>query len=434
MKLTVIGTGYVGLVDGACFAETGNDVICVDVDQEKIKKLNQGIIPIFEPGLDDIVLRNVDHGRLKFTTNLKEAVRQSEICFISVGTPPAEDGSADLQHVLAAAKSIAQAMNGYKIIVDKSTVPVGTAEKVRATISQYTKHKFDIVSNPEFLKEGAAVPDFMQPERIIIGSNSKKAFAAMDELYQPFVDDGAPIIKMDLRSAELTKYAANAMLATRISFMNDLANLCEKLGADIELVRQGIGSDSRIGPKFLFPGPGYGGSCFPKDVKAVIKTAKEAGYDLELLRAVESVNERQKHVMSQKIINYFKGNLKNKTIAIWGLAFKAKTDDMRESPSIPVINDLLAAGAKIVAHDPEAIETAKRLFGNKIKYIFNNYEVLKKADALLVLTEWNDYRKPDFTKIKQSLKKPVIFDGRNLYDPERLQKLGFKYISIGRQI
>ncbi len=434
MKLTVIGTGYVGLVDGACFAETGNDVICVDVDQEKIKKLNQGIIPIFEPGLDDIVLRNVDHGRLKFTTNLKEAVRQSKICFISVGTPPAEDGSADLQHVLAAAKSIAQAMNGYKIIVDKSTVPVGTAEKVRATISQYTKHKFDIVSNPEFLKEGAAVPDFMQPERIIIGANSKKAFAAMDELYQPFVDDGAPIIKMDLRSAELTKYAANAMLATRISFMNDLANLCEKLGADIELVRQGIGSDSRIGPKFLFPGPGYGGSCFPKDVKAVIKTAKEAGYDLELLRAVESVNERQKHVMSQKIINYFKGNLKNKTIAIWGLAFKAKTDDMRESPSIPVINDLLAAGAKIVAHDPEAIETAKRLFGNKIKYIFNNYEVLKKADALLVLTEWNDYRKPDFTKIKQSLKKPVIFDGRNLYDPERLQKLGFKYISIGRQI
>ncbi|MFZ5392062.1 MAG: UDP-glucose dehydrogenase family protein [Patescibacteria group bacterium] len=432
MKLTVIGTGYVGLVDGACFAENGNDVICVDVDIDKIKKLNRGIIPIFEPGLDDIVLRNVDNGRLKFSTDIKQAVRQSDICFISVGTPPAEDGSADLQHVLAAAKSIAQAMNGYKIIVDKSTVPVGTAEKVQATLAKHTKHKFDVVSNPEFLKEGAAVPDFMHPERIVIGANSQKAFAAMEELYQPFVISGAPIIKMDLRSAELTKYAANAMLATRISFMNDLANLCEKLGADIDLIRKGIGADSRIGSKFLFPGPGYGGSCFPKDVKAIIKTAKENDYDLELLRAVESVNERQKHVMSDKIIKYFGKDLKNKTIAIWGLAFKAKTDDMRESPSIPVIRDLLAAGAKIVAHDPEAIETAKNIFGKQIKYSFDNYEALKNADALLVLTEWNDYREPDFGKINKSLRQPLIFDGRNLYDPARVKKLGFQYFSIGR--
>lgn len=432
MKLTVIGTGYVGLVDGACFAENGNDVICVDVDIDKIKKLNRGIIPIFEPGLDDIVLRNVDNGRLKFSTDIKQAVRHSDICFISVGTPPAEDGSADLQHVLAAAKSIAQAMNGYKIIVDKSTVPVGTAEKVQATLAKHTKHKFDVVSNPEFLKEGAAVPDFMHPERIVIGANSQKAFAAMEELYQPFVISGAPIIKMDLRSAELTKYAANAMLATRISFMNDLANLCEKLGADIDLIRKGIGSDSRIGSKFLFPGPGYGGSCFPKDVKAIIKTAKENDYDLELLRAVESVNERQKHVMSDKVIKYFGKDLKNKTIAIWGLAFKAKTDDMRESPSIPVIRDLLAAGAKIVAHDPEAIETAKNIFGKQIKYSFDNYEALKNADALLVLTEWNDYREPDFGKIKKSLRQPLIFDGRNLYDPARVKKLGFQYFSIGR--
>ncbi len=432
MKLTVIGTGYVGLVDGACFAETGNDVICVDVDQEKIKKLNKGIIPIFEPGLDDIVLRNIDNGRLKFSTDIKKAIQKSDICFISVGTPPAEDGSADLQHVLAAAKTIGLAMNGYKIIVDKSTVPVGTAEKVRETVAKYTKHKFDVVSNPEFLKEGAAVPDFMHPERIVIGAHSNKAFAVMEELYQPFIDTGAPIIKMDLRSAELTKYAANAMLATRISFMNDLANLCEKLGADIDLIRKGIGSDSRIGSKFLFPGPGYGGSCFPKDVKAIIKTAKENDYDLELLRAVESVNERQKHVMSDKVIKYFGKDLKNKTIAIWGLAFKAKTDDMRESPSIPVIRDLLAAGAKIVAHDPEAIETAKNIFGKQIKYSFDNYEALKNADALLVLTEWNDYREPDFGKIKKSLRQPLIFDGRNLYDPARVKKLGFQYFSIGR--
>ncbi|HPH78615.1 MAG TPA: UDP-glucose/GDP-mannose dehydrogenase family protein [bacterium] len=416
MKICVIGTGYVGLVDGACFAETGNEVTCVDVDQEKINLLLQGTIPIYEPGLAEIVERNVADNRLHFTTDLTQAVQNSEICFISVGTPPNEDGSADLSHVLAAAKDIAQAMNGYKVIVDKSTVPVGTADKVAEVIAQNSDQPFDVVSNPEFLKEGNAIDDFLQPDRIVVGANSDKAFKMMAELYSPFTTAGASLIKMDTRSAEMTKYAANAMLATRISFMNDLANLCEIVGADINLIRQGIGSDTRIGNTFLLAGAGYGGSCFPKDVKAIIKTAKENGYRLRLLESVEDVNHDQKQVVAKKTIQYFAGDLTGKTIAIWGLAFKAGTDDMREATSIDTIDLLLAAGATIKAHDPEALQTARRVFGDKITYSDKNYEILDGADALLVLTEWNEYREPDFDKIKNSLKQPVIFDGRNMYN------------------
>lgn len=431
MKICVIGTGYVGLVDGACFAETGNEVTCVDVDQEKINLLLQGTIPIYEPGLAEIVERNVADNRLHFTTDLTQAVQNSEICFISVGTPPNEDGSADLSHVLAAAKDIAQAMNGYKVIVDKSTVPVGTADKVAEVIAQNSDQPFDVVSNPEFLKEGNAIDDFLQPDRIVVGANSDKAFKMMAELYSPFTTAGASLIKMDTRSAEMTKYAANAMLATRISFMNDLANLCEIVGADINLIRQGIGSDTRIGNTFLLAGAGYGGSCFPKDVKAIIKTAKENGYRLRLLESVEDVNHDQKQVVAKKTIQYFAGDLTGKTIAIWGLAFKAGTDDMREATSIDTIDLLLAAGATIKAHDPEALQTARRVFGDKITYSDKNYEILDGADALLVLTEWNEYREPDFDKIKNSLKQPVIFDGRNMYNKKYLNEIGIGYYGIG---
>lgn len=432
MKICVIGTGYVGLVDGACFAETGNDVICVDIDKEKIDKLNNDIIPIFEPGLDVLVKKNREKGRLTFTTDVKTAVENSDICFISVGTPPGEDGSADLQYVLTAARSIGQNMNSYKVIVDKSTVPVGTADKVATEIKKVTSHEFDVVSNPEFLKEGAAINDFMKPERIVIGSETERAFAVMAELYAPFVRTGAPLIRMNTRSAELTKYAANAMLATKISFMNDMANLCELVGADIDMVRKGIGSDSRIGAKFLFPGVGYGGSCFPKDVKAIIKTADENGYSLDVLKAVEKVNDNQKTVMVKKVNKHFNNNLAGKTFAIWGLAFKPQTDDMREAPAIVIINALLAAGAQIKVSDPEAMQEATKIFGKKITYHEDNYEALNGADALLIVTEWNEYREPDFEKIKTLLKTPLVFDGRNIYNKEKLANFGFTYYCIGK--
>lgn len=432
MKICVIGSGYVGLVDGACFAETGNDVICVDTDEAKINRLLNGEIPIFEPGLDILVQKNVSKKRLHFSTNVAEAVQTSDLCFIAVGTPSGEDGSADLQYVLAAAKAIGQAMNGYKVIVDKSTVPVGTADKVRATIQAVTTHDFDVVSNPEFLKEGAAINDFMKPERIVIGAESERAFEIMDQLYSPFIRTGAPVIKMNTRSAEMTKYAANAMLATKISFMNDISNLCELVGADADMVRKGIGSDSRIGSKFLFPGIGYGGSCFPKDVKAIIRTGEENKYSLELLKAVEAVNERQKMVLVNKVLQHYQGSLSGTTFAIWGLAFKPQTDDMREAPSTVIIKSLLRAGAKIKVHDPEAMKEAKKIFGETVTYCDIDYDALAGADALLVLTEWNEFREPDFSRMKKLLNQPVIFDGRNIYSKNMLQKAGFTYYSIGR--
>ncbi len=432
MKICVIGSGYVGLVDGTCFAETGNDVTCVDVDAEKIKRLQNGELPIFEPGLDLLVQKHLKNKRLKFTTDIKTAVETSQVCFISVGTPPGEDGSADLKHVKAVAEAIAKYINEYKLIVNKSTVPVGTADLVRDIISKTAKHKFDVVSNPEFLKEGAAINDFMKPDRIVVGAESDQAFKLMEELYAPFVRTGAPLIRMNTRSAEMTKYAANAILATKISFMNDMANLCELVGADIDLVRKGIGSDSRIGSKFLFPGVGYGGSCFPKDVKAIIRTAEEQGYKLEVLKAVEKVNEKQKMVLVEKILKFYKNKIEGKTFAVWGLSFKPQTDDMREAPAIVVINELLKHKAKVKATDPEALKEAKKIFGSKIEYCEDNYAALQDADGLIVVTEWNEYREPDFEKIKSLLKEPVIFDGRNIYSNEKMQNLGFKYFSIGR--
>jgi UDPglucose 6-dehydrogenase len=433
MKLCVIGTGYVGLVDGTCFAETGNDVVCVDTNKTKIDALLAGNIPIYEPGLADLVKKNVERKRLAFSTDVKTAVQNAEICFISVGTPPGEDGSADLQYVLSAAQAIGEFLTGYKVIVYKSTVPVGTADKVRATIAALTQQSFDVVSNPEFLKEGAAINEFLKPDRIVIGADSAKAFHIMETLYAPFVRTGAPIIKMSTRSAEMTKYAANAMLATRISFMNDLANLCELVDADIDMVRKGLGSDPRVGKRFLFPGIGYGGSCFPKDVKAIIQTAQENKYTLELLQAVEAVNEKQKYVLVQKIKKHFGADLSGKKFAVWGLSFKPQTDDMREAPAIVIINELLQAGAQISASDPEALGEAKKLFGNKIAYQTDNYAALSGADALLILTEWSEFREPDFARIKKELKTPVIFDGRNIFDPLLMQEPGVAYYSIGRK-
>lgn len=443
MRICVIGTGYVGLVAGTCFAESGNAVICVDVDTEKIECLKQGIIPIYEPGLKELVLRNSAEGRLQFTTDLPSAVKESLICFIAVGTPPGEDGSADLQHVLAVAREIGRAMNGFKIIVDKSTVPVGTAEKVREAVQQELDHRgesyeFDVVSNPEFLKEGAAIDDFMKPDRVIIGVDNVRTAEIMKELYSPFMRKTNRLIVMDVKSAEMTKYAANAMLATRISFMNQIANLCEKLGADVAAVREGIGSDSRIGYDFLFPGVGYGGSCFPKDVKALIRTAEDCGYDFAILKAVEEVNERQKRILIDKMLAHFsrenrENPLKGKTIAVWGLSFKPRTDDMREAPSIVIINSLLEMGATVRAHDPEAVREAKKIFGDRITYSSTNqYEILTGADALAIITEWNEYRNPDFDRIAAGLGAPVIFDGRNLYNPRRMRELGFTYYAIGR--
>ncbi len=432
MKITVIGTGYVGLVAGACLADMGNDVICIDNNEEKIKQLENGIIPIYEPGLEELVKSNVLENRLAFSTDIENAVRVSQVCFIAVGTPQGEDGSADLQYVFNVAKSIALAMNGYKVIVDKSTVPVGTAEKVTELIKKYTPHPFDVVSNPEFLKQGNAVDDFLHPDRVIIGSNSDNATKIMQEIYAPFFRTGNRVIVMDVKSAEMTKYAANSFLATKISFMNEIANLCEKIGADAEMVRVGITTDSRIGNKFLFPGLGYGGSCFPKDVKALIKTASEYGCDMTIIKSADEINKRQRKLFIEKITNKFGKNLEGKTFAVWGLAFKPKTNDMREAPAITIINALLEMGAKVQSYDPKAVESAKFYFGDKISYAKNAYEALENADCLLLLTEWNEFRRPDFERVKHLLKNPVIFDGRNQYEPSRMLEKGFEYHQIGK--
>jgi UDPglucose 6-dehydrogenase len=431
MKIAIIGTGYVGLVAGACFAESGNDVVCVDKDAAKIRTLIRGKMPIYEPGLEEMVRRNRQEGRLTFTTTLAKAVRDSAIIFIAVGTPQDEDGSADLQHVLAVAQEIAAAMNGYKVIVDKSTVPVGTAARVREILRRGTTHPFSVVSNPEFLKQGAAIEDFMKPDRVVIGAEDPRATELMLELYAPFTRTGAPIMVMDCASAELTKYAANAMLATRISFMNEVANACELVGADIDHVRRAIGSDRRIGPSFLFPGIGYGGSCFPKDVKAMIHFAAEKDYEFRVLQAVEQVNKFQKGRLFAKMKAHF-GAMKGKTVAVWGLAFKPRTDDMREAPSIPLIEALLAAGATVQAYDPEAMKIAKGMFGSKVTLTAKNYDALKGADCLAIVTEWNEFRRPDFARMRKLMVSPVIFDGRNLFTPEQMKQNGFTYYSIGR--
>lgn len=433
MKICVIGTGYVGLVAGTCLAEMGNDVICVDKDINKLAKLKKGIIPIYEPGLEELIRVNVSEGRLIFSDDLSQAVKASQVCFIAVGTPQDEDGSADLSAVYAVAENIAKAMNEYKVIVDKSTVPVGTAEKVTEIIKQNTKFEFDVVSNPEFLKQGAAVDDFLKPDRVVIGSNSKRATEIMQELYSPFLRTGNPIILMDVKSAEMTKYAANSFLAVKISYINEIANICEKVGADVEMVRIGMCSDSRIGSRFLFPGLGYGGSCFPKDIKAMIKTAKDFCCEHRLLKSADETNRTQREIFIEKILKRFGHDLKGKTFAVWGLAFKPKTNDMREAPAITVINALLSHGAKITAFDPKAIENAKEIFGNKITYAQNAYDALKDADCLLLLTEWNEFRRPDFDKIKALLKTPVIIDGRNQYDKKRLKAQQIEYICIGKR-
>ena len=432
MKITVIGTGYVGLVAGACLADMGNDVICVDNNIEKLKQLEKGIIPIYEPGLEELVKINFREKRLSFSSDIDDAVKKSQICFIAVGTPQGEDGSADLQYVFEVAKQIAKASNGYKVVVDKSTVPVGTAEKVSAIIKENTDQPFDVVSNPEFLKQGNAVEDFLYPDRVIIGSNSEKATRIMQDIYAPFFRTGNCVIIMDTKSAEMTKYAANSFLATKISFMNEIANLCEKVGADAEMVRVGISTDSRIGNKFLFPGLGYGGSCFPKDVKALIKTASENGCEMEIIKAADNINKRQRQIFINKIISKFGKNLKGKTFGIWGLSFKPKTNDMREAPSITIINALLDMGAKVKAYDPKALDTAKFYFGNKIIYTTNSYEAIEDADAMILLTEWNEFRRPDMEKIKNLLKQPIIFDGRNQYNAQHLKEMGFCYIQIGK--
>ena len=432
MNITVIGTGYVGLVAGACLADMGNDVICVDNNIQKLEKLKNGVIPIYEPGLEELVKSNVLENRLSFSDDLDSAVKKSQVCFIAVGTPQGEDGSADLQYVMQVAQSIAKAMNGYKVIVDKSTVPVGTAEKVTEIIKQNTKHPFDVVSNPEFLKQGNAVDDFLSPDRVIIGSNSDKATQIMQEIYAPFFRTGNRVIVMDVKSAEMTKYAANSFLAVKISYANEIANLCEKVGANAEMVRIGMTTDSRIGNKFLFPGLGYGGSCFPKDVKALIKTGLENGCNMNIIKAADDTNKKQRLLFVEKILNKFGQDLCGKTFAVWGLAFKPKTNDMREAPAITIINELLKRGAKVQAYDPKAIDEAKYYFQDKIIYAKNSYEALLNADALLLLTEWNEFRRPDFDKLKALLKSPIIFDGRNQYEQERLSAKGIEYICIGK--
>ncbi len=433
MKVTVIGTGYVGLVAGACFADMGNDVICIDNNKEKIKQLENGIIPIYEPGLDELVKSNVLDNRLKFSTDIDFAVKNSQVCFIAVGTPQGEDGSADLQYVMAVAESIAKSMNEYKVIVDKSTVPVGTAEKVTEIIKKNTNYDFDVVSNPEFLKQGNAVDDFLYPDRVVIGSNSERATQIMQELYSPFFRTGNRIVVMDVKSAEMTKYAANSFLATKISFMNEIANLCEKVGANAEMVRVGMSTDSRIGNKFLFPGLGYGGSCFPKDVKALIKTGNEYGINMSIIKCADDANKKQRKLFIEKITEKFGNNLSGKTFAVWGLAFKPKTNDMREAPAITIINALLEMGAKIKACDPKAVESAKFIFGNKIEYYEKSYDTLEDVDAMLLLTEWNEFRRPDFERMKSLMKTPVIFDGRNQYDSNRMTEKGFEYYCIGKR-
>jgi UDPglucose 6-dehydrogenase len=432
MKIAVVGTGYVGLVTGTCFAETGNVVTCVDIDQRKVTKLSKGEITIYEPGLEKLFIRNLKEGRLSFTTNLEEGIRGAEIIFLALPTPPGEDGSADLKYILGVSEHLGKILTDYKVIVDKSTVPVGTAEKVHAAIARNYTGAFDVVSNPEFLREGVAVDDFMKPDRVVIGTSSDRARKVMNELYAPFVRSGNPVIFMDERSAELTKYAANSFLATKISFMNEIAQLCERLGADVDMVRKGIGSDERIGKRFLFPGIGYGGSCFPKDVQALVKSSTEVNYNFQILNAVMDVNEKQKKHLIPKIKTYFNNDLKGKHFALWGLAFKPNTDDIREAPALYIIEDLLEAGATVTAFDPEAMNNVKDVVGDKINYASSQYEALEGADALIIATEWNEFRTPDFIKIVQSLKNQAIFDGRNLFDVAAVKALGFHYESIGR--
>ena len=432
MKIAVIGTGYVGLVTGTCFAETGNEVTCIDIDQRKVEKLSSGEITIYEPGLEKIFLRNLKEERLHFTTDLKAGIKDAKILFLALPTPPGEDGSADLKYVLGVAKDLGKILDQYAVIVDKSTVPVGTAEKVHQAIAENAKVEFDVVSNPEFLREGVAVEDFMKPDRVVIGTDSERAKKLMNELYAPFVRSGNPLIFMDIRSAELTKYAANSFLATKITFMNEIAQLCERLGADVDMVRLGVGSDARIGKRFLFPGIGYGGSCFPKDVQALVKSSGEVDYDFRILNAVMDVNERQKLHLIPKIKSYFNGELRGKHFAMWGLAFKPNTDDIREAPALYMIEALLAEGATITAFDPEAMKNVKELVGERIGFSENQYDALQGADALLIATEWNEFRTPDFLKIVKQLKNKVIFDGRNLFDIDAIKELGFHYESVGR--
>jgi len=432
MKISVIGTGYVGLVVGTCFAETGNDVICVDIDEKKVRMLRKAKSPIYEPGLEELIKKNIHEKRLSFTTDIQQAIKKTEVIFLALPTPPLEDGAADLQHVLGVAKQIGQSMNGYKVVVNKSTVPVGTVDKVHETISKYAKHEFDVVSNPEFLKEGAAVMDFLKPDRIVIGTRSRRAIKIMEDLYSPFIRTGNPFIVMDERSSELTKYAANSMLATKISFMNEVANLCERVGADVEMVRKGVGSDPRVGPQFLFAGVGYGGSCFPKDVSALVKTSEQYKYDFSILNAVMHVNKNQRLLFTKKILSYFKNDIKKKHIAIWGLSFKPNTDDMREAPSVTIIKELLKHGASVSVYDPVAMKEAKRYLRNSVRYCKTDYDALKGAEALVVVTEWHEFRRPDFDKMKKLMHNYVVFDGRNLYDAAVMREKGFEYFSIGR--
>ncbi|MGD2067584.1 MAG: UDP-glucose/GDP-mannose dehydrogenase family protein [Gemmatimonadota bacterium] len=432
MNVAVIGTGYVGLVVGACLSETGNDVVCADIDEDKIARLNRGEVPIFEPGLERLLENNLEGGRLVFTTDVAEAVRRSDIIFIAVGTPPDEDGSADLRHVLDVAAAVGDAMNGEKIVITKSTVPVGTAERVRSTIEARTDHPVHVCSNPEFLKEGAAVDDFMKPDRVVLGVGDARAGEVLTELFAPFVRQGNQILLMDIASAELTKYAANAMLATRISFMNHIARLCELTGADVDQVRLGIGSDERIGPAFLYPGIGYGGSCFPKDVKALIRTSRELGAEPRLLTAVEAINDEQKRLLLDRVVERLGGDLSGRRLAVWGLSFKPQTDDMREAPSLVTLEGVLERGAEVVAHDPEAMGEARRHFGERIGYADSAYGALEDADALVIHTEWHPYRRPDFQRMKSLLRTPLVFDGRNLYRPAKMAAHGFEYHSVGR--
>jgi UDPglucose 6-dehydrogenase len=432
MNIAVVGTGYVGLVSGTCYAESGNEVVCVDIDEKRIAALNEGRMPIYEPGLDELVRRNVKEGRLRFTSNVNEAITQSMVSYLAVGTPMSASGAADLTAIFKAAEAVAKAITGYHIIAIKSTVPVGTNDRVRELVNKIAAHRIDVCSVPEFLKEGSAIEDFMRPDRVVIGSLSEQATAILQEIHGPFVRTDNPILVMDPRSAELTKYASNAMLALRISFINDIAAMCDAIGADINSVRRGLGADRRIGSSFLFPGVGYGGSCFPKDVQALIHTASEYKLDFSLLRAAETVNERQKRLIPARVKQHFGQDLGGRTFAIWGLAFKPRTDDMREAPALVVIEELLKAGAKCQVHDPEALENARKFFGDRVTYHKTNYEALKGADALIILTEWNEFRRPNFQRIKSVLKQAVIFDGRNLYDSELMKALDFRYYSVGR--
>ena len=432
MNISIIGTGYVGLVQGACFADTGNDVMCMDIDERLISALNKGTVPIYEPVLEELVRHNMHEGRLRFTTSLKTAIDESEIIFLCLPTPQQEDGSADLRHILTVSEEIAKLAASPKILVSKSTVPVGTSEKIDQLVKKHSKQQLDVVSNPEFLKEGSAVDDTLKPDRVVIGSRNTHAISVLTELYTPFLRTGAPILVMDERSAEMVKYAANAFLATKISFINEIANLCEAVGADVDQVRKGIGADPRIGTSFLFPGVGYGGSCLPKDVKALVNTAGESGYDFKVLKAVDMVNETQKTLIVKKVKKYFAGNVQGKTIAVWGLSFKPRTDDIREAPSLEIIRALVGDGAIIRAHDPVAIPAVRAIIQSGVEFYDNNYDALKGADALIVVTEWNEFRRPDFEKMKKLMKQPVIFDGRNIYDPKTMKERGFIYIGIGR--